>query len=121
MVDGLIAWTAAILTLMIFSFLYKDNAFYKFAEHLFVGISAAYWMVQGFWSTLIPNLLGKLFPTWSSRTFPAAGIDPGVPAEPHYWIAAVLGVFMLARLVPRISWLSRWALAFIVGWPPERT
>jgi hypothetical protein len=31
-------WVSALLTLMIFSFLYKDNPFYKFAEHLFVGV-----------------------------------------------------------------------------------
>ena len=35
-------WCAALLTLFIFSFLYKDNPFYKFAEHLFVGVSAGY-------------------------------------------------------------------------------
>ena len=34
------AWVAAFLTLAIFSFLYKDNPFYKIAEHIFVGISA---------------------------------------------------------------------------------
>ena len=34
-------WFSALLTLMIFSFLYKDNPFYKFAEPLFVGVSAA--------------------------------------------------------------------------------
>jgi len=33
-------WVAAFLTLSIFSFLYKDNPFYKFAEHLMVGVSA---------------------------------------------------------------------------------
>lgn len=116
MPDGVIAWTAGLMTLMIFSFLYKDNAFYKFAEHLFVGISAAYWMVVGFWSTLVPNLFGNIAPVWAASTFPEAGIDAGAAAQPHYWIAAVLGIFMLARLVHPIAWLSRWALAFIVGW-----
>ncbi len=35
-------WTtfAAFLTLAVFSFLYKDNPMYIFAEHLFVGCSA---------------------------------------------------------------------------------
>ena len=37
--DILGAWIAVFLTLAIFSFLYKDNAFYKIAEHLFVGVS----------------------------------------------------------------------------------
>jgi len=36
---------AALLTLFVFSFLYKDNPLYKFAEHLFVGVSAGYYIV----------------------------------------------------------------------------
>ena len=55
-------WVGAALTLMIFSFLYRDNNFYKFAEHLFVGVSAAFWMVQGFWKTIVPSLLAKIWP-----------------------------------------------------------
>ena len=51
------AWVAAFLTLAIFSFLYNDNPIYKAAEHLFVGISAAYALVEAFWQYLKPNLL----------------------------------------------------------------
>jgi hypothetical protein len=113
-----VAWVAGLMTLMIFSFLYKDNPFYKFAEHLFVGVSAAYWMVYGYWATLVPNLFAKIFPQWTAETFAPMGMtfDANAAAEPSYWIAAVLGLFMLARLIPPLSWLSRWALAFIVGW-----
>ena len=57
-----VLWVGGLLTLMIFSFLYKDNPLYKFAEHLFVGVSAGYWMVVAFWTTLIPNLFGYLYP-----------------------------------------------------------
>ena len=55
------AWIAVFLTLGIFSYLYKDNPFYKTAEHLFVGVSAGYWTsiflldtnsAQFIWSTL---------------------------------------------------------------------
>ena len=31
------------------------------------------------------------------------------------WVGAALGFLMLLRLVPRIGWISRWPLAFIVG------
>ena len=51
---------AAFLTLAILSFLYKDNPFYKFAEHLYVGVSAAYWMSLGFWTTLVANLFPRI-------------------------------------------------------------
>jgi len=57
-------WVAAGLTLCILSFAYRDNPFYKIAESILVGVSAAYWMVVGFWTTIVPNLLGKLFPGW---------------------------------------------------------
>ena len=35
-------WIAAFLTLSIYSFLYRDNPFYRFAEHLFVGMTVGY-------------------------------------------------------------------------------
>ena len=38
-------WLVSFLTVCILSFLYRDNPFYKFAEHLYVGISAGYWTV----------------------------------------------------------------------------
>ena len=65
-------WIDAALTLMILSFLYRDNPFYKFAEHLFVGVSAAYLMAIGFWDHLVPNLLGKLFPSLMAGVVPSA-------------------------------------------------
>jgi len=105
-------WIGALLTLMIFSFLYKDNPAYKFAEHLFVGVSAAYWMTVGFWSTLIPNLIAKLFPSRMGSVFPlAVGNDP----EYFYLVPLVLGLLLLMRLYGRFAWISRWAMAFIIG------
>ena len=49
-------WIGALLTLMVFSFLWRDNPFYKFAEHVVWGVSAAYWLVMGLWTTLGPAL-----------------------------------------------------------------
>jgi len=106
-------WIGALLTLMIFSFLYRDNAFYKFAEHLFVGVSAAYWMCQGFWGQIVPNLLAKLFPAQMAGIVEAAR---GAEVEWHYAIAGTLGLILLLRLIPPIAWMSRWAMAFIIGY-----
>jgi hypothetical protein len=101
----------AFLTLMIFSFLYKDNPAYKFAEHLFVGVSAAYWMVQGFWQQIVPNLFAKLFP----RQFEGV-VEAGQEPEYIYVIPLLLGIILLLRLVAPIAWISRWAMAFIIGY-----
>ena len=56
------AWIAAFLTLGILSYLYRDNPFYKIAEHVFVGVSAAYWAATFYWTQIYPNLFGRLFP-----------------------------------------------------------
>ena len=55
-------WIAAFLTLCIMSFLYKDSPMYRLAESVFVGTSAAYWMVVTFWQMGVPIALGRLFP-----------------------------------------------------------
>jgi hypothetical protein len=105
-------WFGAFLTLAILSFLYKDNPFYKFAEHLFVGVSAAYWMVIGIWGTLFPNLIAKIYPPAVGFVLPSlASREP----EYYYIFPAILGILLLMRLSSKIGWISRWPLAFIVG------
>ena len=95
--EHLAVWVAAFLTLGIISFLYKDNAWYKLCEAIFVGVSAGYWFIVLFWD----NIYGKF---WLLK-----GEDPTL------WIGAFLGFLMLLRLIPKIGWISRWSLAFIVG------
>lgn len=99
-------WIAAGLTLAIFSFLYKDNPFYKFAEHLYVGVSAAFAILYTWafdiWPMLVePMILGR-----------------GASSAVDRWILivpTVFGLLMLSRWIPSISWLSRWAIALTVG------
>jgi len=90
-------WVAAFLTLGIYSFLYRDNPWYRLTESLFVGISAGYWVVVLFFE----NFHGKF---WVGRE-----------EEPMLWVGALLGLMMLMRLIPKVGWIARWPLAFIVG------
>lgn len=106
-------WVAAFFTLAIFSFLYKDNPLYKTAESVVVGVSAAYWMVVGFWDMIVPNLLGNLTPGFVQATF-LPGLE-GATANWSYLVPAVFGLLLLTRLLPKGQWLSLWTLAFIVG------
>ncbi len=108
-------WVAAIFTLCILSFLYKDNPFYKTAEAVVVGVSAAYWMVTGLWDVLIPNLIGKLFPAWV-KSWAMPGVSP---IREDFWylyfFLLLLGVMLVMRLSPKGAWIARWPLAFIIG------
>lgn len=110
--DMIILWIGGLMTLMIFSFLYKDNPFYKFAEHLFVGVSAAYWMVKAIQTTMIPNMWAAVWPASVTGILHAAQ-----HTEPNYVrvFPLVLGLLLLSRLVTKIAYLSRWAVAFLIG------
>ena len=118
-------WIAALLTLFVFSFLYKDNPFYKFAEHLFVGVSAGYYIILNFWTVIVPNLIEPVYrqiagrQLWSGEAF-----RPDRPGwfsaelgdyRLYFLITAVLGILLFTRLFGRAVWLSRWPLAVIIG------
>ncbi len=89
---------AALLTLAVFSFLYKDNPFYKFAEHLMVGVSAGYWVIILWYTVVIPKM-------W----------QPLEAGKWYYIIPIILGILMWARLNRKWQWVSRYPLAFYIG------
>ena len=124
------AWGAVFFTLAIFSFLYKDNPFYKIAEHAYIGISAGYWLSIGFWTIIQPNLLGRLWPSkeyseesfWYSiydflgsivpSIFPNGGIDKGHNMDLTYLIPLVLGIMMILSIFKQFNWMARWGIAY---------
>jgi len=94
-------WLGAFFTFSIFSFLYKDNPFYKLAEQIFVGLSAGYWFIYTIYSILIPNLFGKLVSDFNGNLI--------------LLVPAILGMMMLIRLIPKLEWISRYPIALVVG------
>jgi hypothetical protein len=114
-------WVAALLTLSIFSFLYKDNPVYKFAEHIFIGISAGYFVALEYWNVFIPNLWNPLVEGLGNvgfKTFFHVGSLPvGLPAFPgmELLVPFALGLLLFTRFFPRASWLSRWSIAAMIG------
>ena len=95
-------WIAAGLTLAIFSFLYKDNPFYKMAEHLYVGVSAAFAILYIWAFDVWPMLIEKFLTS--------QGTEKWILVVP-----AAFGLMMLSRWIPKISWISRWSIALTVG------
>ena len=86
-------WTTvgAFLTLATFSFLYKDNPFYKLAEHLYVGVSAGYWLIYVAFFDVEPMLID----TFLTET----GVEKWLILIP-----GALGLIMLSRWFPRTAW-----------------
>lgn len=107
-------WVAAFCTIGIMSFLVGDTPLYKLVESVFVGVSAAYYMVVGFWSEIVQNLLAKLFPELIRQTL-LPGLDSEVEPNHWYYVPLVLSLMMLMRLSPKGAWIARWPLAFFIG------
>jgi hypothetical protein len=92
-------WIAAGLTLCVFSFLYKDNPLYRFAEHLYVGLSVGYTIAQ----------------TWNQGVIKYIWYPVKEEGNFFVLIPAVIGLLMFSRFIPKYRWLIRWPLAFMIG------
>ncbi len=91
-------WLTALVTLAIYSFLYRDNPFYKAAEYLLVGLSLGYALVIALKTVLWPGLILPL----------AEGKLTSI-------IPLILGSFMLARLAKGLRQFSQVSFALYVG------
>lgn len=90
---------AGFLILSIFSFLYKDNPFYRLAEHIFAGLTAGYY-VGLIWQTVIVQQL--YVPMTQEGKWEM--VFPGI-----------MGILMFTRFFDRLSHISRISLAFVMG------
>lgn len=90
---------AAFLTLCIFSFLYRDNPFYKFAERLVAGVATGYWTMLLFHTNFVPVVWNRL----------------AHDGRYEYFIPTILGLMMWTRFSKKLSWVSRYPIAFYIG------
>lgn len=112
-------WIAAFLTLCIFSFLYRDNPFYRFAEHLFIGLSVGYSIVitihQGFiplaWVPLSEGVSALQSEITSESTPETREALVGL----FKIFPIVIGLLFFAVLTPRHTWLIRYPIAILIG------
>lgn len=119
MIDIFGLWVAAFLTLCIYSFLYRDNPFYRFAEHLFVGISVGYAIVISIHQGVIPLAWEPLAEAVSALWIEITGeVTP--ETRQALWglfkiIPIFIGLLFFARLSPRHTWLIRYPIAILIG------
>ena len=105
LIDVIGFWIGIFLTLCILSFLYKDNPFYKLAEHLFVGVSLGYVIVQQFndnlWPKLVESFSGTMDSAWDI-------IKIVIPL--------IMVLMMFTKILSkRHAWVGRFPLAFVVA------
>jgi hypothetical protein len=96
-----VGWTilAGLITLAIFSFLYRDNPLYKLAEHVAVGVSVGFLVVNYYYNVFKPKVWDNVLHNH----------------QYDYLIPLVLGMLLFSRFIPKWGWVSRWSLAFLLG------
>ena len=97
-------WIAAILTLAIFSFLYRENPFYRFAEHLYVGLGNGYAITFYWHRILMPSLIDPV------------AHNPSIVTKVWLIAIAIIGALYFTRFIPKISWLVRIPIAIALGY-----
>ncbi|QUL98561.1 MAG: hypothetical protein IMF26_00165 [Candidatus Fermentithermobacillus carboniphilus] len=90
-------WLMALMTLGLYSYLFRENPFFRFCEHAYTGLSLAHLVVMG-WTNVKTMALTRL-----------------ANGEWATVIPIVLGVLLFARWFPKAAWLSRYPIAYLVG------
>ena len=95
-----------ILTLLVFSYLLGDNALYRLAEHLFVGVAVGYALVIAFHNVLAPKVLAPLVvavqeSNWEEMTL--------------LLIALGFGFLLLLKPIRPLSWLGNLSVGLMLG------
>lgn len=104
-----------VATLAIFSFLIKENPFYRFFEHVFIGIAAGLGAVIGIknflWPQVLEPLLGMDIVQYPDGTFSKA-YDP---AWLLYILPMLFGLLYYFIYSRRYNWLAKLVIGFSLG------
>jgi hypothetical protein len=99
LIGGLLGF---LLTLCVFSYLLGDNALFRLAIHIFIGVAAGFVAAMALSGVIFPQLLVPLI--------------GGAPVE-KLWVLfpCLLSLLLITKAFPRISILGSPVMAFLVG------
>jgi hypothetical protein len=90
-------WIAALMTLSAYSYLWKENPFFRVGEHLLIATNVSYLAITGY-----NNIRQSLAPITTEGKYSLI-------------VPVILGVLLFTRWFPKIAWLSRISVAFMMG------
>lgn len=97
-------------TIGLYTVLYRENKFYRFFEHLFLGLAAG-WTVVALWSDV-------LYDTWWIKMVGSVPDTPdGKPVNGYWAYALLLPIGAMGYLVysKKYNWISRIPIGIILG------
>ncbi|HEX2914022.1 MAG TPA: hypothetical protein VH186_24675 [Chloroflexia bacterium] len=96
---------AIILTIMVYTYLIGENVIFRIAEHILVGVSVGWAILQIYYNLLVPG--------WNNIN---AGISSGQLGETlAFLIPAILGIIMLTRPFRASKSLTNLIMALVIG------
>ena len=98
--DFIAGFLSLLFTILILSYVVGDNPAFRLAIHAFIGVSAGYVTAVVLLQVIANQVLARL-----SQNI----VDLNV------WIPTIFGVVLLTKLSPRIEWIGRPVVAFLVG------
>lgn len=97
------AWVSVFLTLAVYSFLYKENPIFRFAEHTFIATGVGYYIAFNLWYCY-------------DLAIGVPGGEAGFYGGQWWWIFAfLLGIIYYFVLTKKYFWVYRYSLAVIIG------
>lgn len=106
---------AGLSTLAVFSFLIKENPFYRFFEHFYIGIATGLGVILTFKNFLWPNILVPLLGL-DIVQFPDGTLSKEYnPWLLLYGVAIIFGMFFYFSYSRRYAWLSKLVIGFSLG------
>jgi hypothetical protein len=107
--------TGGVATLAIFSFLIKENSFYRFFEHLFIGIAAGLAPIvtlrDFLWPQIIDPMLGNTITYYPDGT----QSEPYQPLYLLYAVPMLFGLLYYFLYSKRHAWLAKVVIGFTLG------
>lgn len=101
-IDWLGASLGFILTLLVFSYLIGDNPLFRFAVHVFIGVSAGFAAIIAVYNILVPRLVAPYFS--NNRTEQLLALVP-----------IILAALLLTKISPRFAFIGNLPMAYLVG------
>lgn len=96
-------WVAAILTLMVYSYLIADNPLFRLAEHILIGTALGYAALIILQRFLVPSVSLVLSSDATSSTRLMIGLG------------LLWGGFLWLWLARPVRWVASWSLAIVTG------
>lgn len=104
-----------VATLAIFSFLIKENRFYRLFEHLFIGIAAGLGpmlLIRDFlWPNILEPMLGLTIVTYPDGTVS----EPYQPLYLLYLVPMMFGCLYYFIYSQRYAWVAKIVIGFTLG------